>query len=191
MFFTLLGIFSSILLIIADYPYIMDTIKGKTKPERVTWGIVFLLNSIGFANQWASGARNSLWLFGSAVILTGIIFVLSIFKGVGGHSRLDIITVVTAFVGLGLWIIFDNPTFSIIATLVVGIVALFPTFAKAKKHPETETKITWLLGTISALLALISVGTFDWRLLILPLNATLLQANMVRILYFGKKPTSK
>lgn len=168
----------------------MDTIKGKTKPERVTWGTVFLLNSIGFANQLASGARNSLWLFGAAVLLTGIIFVLSLFKGVGGHSRLDMFTIVTALAGLGLWIIFDSPTFSIIATLVVGIVALLPTFAKAKKHPETETKITWLLGSMSAFLGLLSVGTLDWRLLILPLNATLLQANMVRILYFGKKSKS-
>jgi hypothetical protein len=187
MFFAALGIISSVILLIGDYPYIRETIKGNTKPERVTWGTVFLLNSIGFANQLASGANNSLWLFGAAALATGIIFALSIFKGVGGHTNLDIFTGIVALLGLALWIIFDSPTFSIIATLVVVIVALLPTFAKAKKHPETETRITWLLGSVSALLATISVGALDWKLLILPINATILQAYMVYILYFETK----
>lgn len=191
MFFTLLGVISSIVFLVGDWPYITDTIKGTTKPERVTWGTVFLLNAIGFANQLASGAGNSLWLFGAAVLATGTIFGLSIFKGVGGHTNLDIFTIVVALLGLVLWIIFDSPTFSIVATLIVGIVALLPTFAKAKKQPETETKITWLLGSISALLATISVGTLDWRLLVLPINATILQAYMVYILYFETKGKSK
>ncbi len=184
MFFAALGVISSIIFLIGDWPYITDTIKGKTKPERVTWGTVFMLNSIGFANQLASGANNSLWLFGAAVLATGTIFILSIFKGVGGHTNLDIFTIVVALLGLALWIIFDSPTFSIVATLVVGIVALLPTFAKAKIHPETETKITWLLGSVSAFLTTISVGVLNWRLLVLPLNATILQAYMVYILYF-------
>lgn len=190
MLFTALGILSSIVFLIGDIPYIIDTIKGTTKPQRVTWGTVFLLNSIGFANQLASGATNSLWLFGAAVLATGTIFFLSIFKGVGGHTNLDIFTITTALLGLALWMIFDSPTFSIIATLIVSIVALLPTFAKAKKHPETETKITWLLGSISAILATISVGTLDWRLLILPINAAVLQAYMVYILYFQTKHRS-
>lgn len=193
MFFTALGILSSIIFLIGNFPYITDTIKGKTKPERVTWGTVFVLNTIAFANQLASGAGNSLWLFGVAVLATGTIFSLSIFKGVGGHSNLDIFAIAMALAGLALWIAFDSPTFSILATLIVGIVALLPTFAKAKKQPETETKITWLLGSTSALLATISVGVWDWRLLVLPINATVAQGYMVYILYFEtkKRPRSK
>lgn len=189
MILTALGILSSVIFLIGDLPYIIDTIKGKTKPERVTWGVVCLLNAIGFANQLASGASNTLWLFGAAVLATAIIFGLSIFKGTGGHTKLDIFTVIVSLFGIVLWVLFNSPTFSIIATLIVGIVALLPTFAKAKSHPETETKITWLLGSISAFLAILSVGALNWKLLVLPLNATLLQAYMVYILYFQtKKP---
>ncbi len=77
-----------------------------------------------------------------------------------------------------------TPEFECFVRLFVGVVALIPTFIKAKKQPETETKITWLLGTISAVFALVSVGMWNWQLLVLPLNAALMQGYMVYILYF-------
>ncbi len=187
MVFVALGIVSSIIFLIGDLPYVIDTIKGKTKPQRTSWGIIFFLNSVGFANQWASGARNSLWLFGASVIMTGAIFFASLFKGVGGHAKLDFLVLAAALVGVGLWFVFDSPAVSVVVTWVVAIFSLLPTIAKAKKHPETETKITWLLGAISTLLAAISVGKLDWQLLLLPINATILQAYMAYILYFQAK----
>src|SRR5262245_21559745 len=126
--FAALGIFSAILFLIGDYAYFRDTLHDKTRPQRVTWGVAFLLNSIGFANQLASGASNSLWLFGAAVVATGVIFVASIFKGVGGYSKLDIFAVVMALFGVGLWLAFDSPLLSIVSTLIVVLVSAVPTF---------------------------------------------------------------
>jgi hypothetical protein len=187
MIFTLIGIVGAILFLIGDYSYFVNTLKGTTKPQRITWGVAFLLNSIGFANQYASGADNSLWLFGAAVLATGAIFVASIFKGVGGYSRLDISAVVIALVGVALWKVFDSPLLSILSMLVVVAFSMTPTILKAKRHPESETRVAWLFGSISALLAVISVGKLDWTLLILPLNAALIQAYIAYILYFEVK----
>lgn len=183
MIFKLLGIVSAILFIVCDFPYLVDTIKGTTKPHRVTWGGVVLLNIIGFANQLASGASNSLWLFGAAVLMTGAIFLASLRNGVGGHTKQDVIAIIASAVGLALWAIFSNPVFSIFANVFVATVALLPTFAKARKYPETETKIAWSGGALSALLATISVGTLNWQLLLLPGASTLLQGYMVYLLY--------
>ncbi len=188
--FAILGILSSVIFLIGDFPYFTDTLKGKTKPQRVTWGISFLLNTIGFANQYASGAGNSLWLFAAAAFATGAIFIASLFKGVGGYSKLDIFAIATTILGVALWILFDSPLLSILSTAVVVVVALTPTFIKAKKHPESETRIAWLFGSISSFLAAVSVGEFNWVLLLLPLNAAILQAYMVYILYFEVKKRS-
>lgn len=187
MLLKILGITSSIIFLIGDLPYIRDSLKGPTKPQRVTWGIVFLLNSIGTANQAASGATNSLWLFGAATLATGIIFIISLFNGVGGHSRRDLYAVGGALAGLALWILLDSPAASVLISAFIGFISLLPTFAKAKTHPETETKITWLLGAISAAMAAVSVGELKWQLLLLPVNATLLQAYMTYLLYFRGK----
>ncbi len=191
MFFQLLGILGAVLLIVGDIPYVVDTFKGKTKPHRVTWGIVVLVNGIGFANQLASGASNSLWGFGAATFITGVIFLSSLKFGTGGHSRNDMIALLASLVGVGLWVIFDSPLFSIVANVFVAIISLLPTIAKAKMHPETETKVSWLLGSIASTLTMLSVGALNWRLIILPLVGALLQAYMVYILYFetrNKKP---
>lgn len=184
MIFQILGVLSALIFIIADIPYLRDTIKGKTKPQRVTWGVVVLLNLIGFANQYAAGATNSLWIFGAAAIMTCAIFIASIKKGVGGHSKLDVFSIVAALLGIVLWQLLDSPLYSIFANIFIGTVALIPTFAKAKKHPETETKITWLLGVVSVFFAALSVGAWNWQLLILPLSSAILQGYMVYILYF-------
>lgn len=187
MLLAVIGILGALLFLVGDYAYFRDTIKGKTVPQRVTWGVAFLLNSIGFANQYASGASNSLWLFGAAALATGAIFFVSIFKGVGGHSKLDIFGVVTALLGVALWAVFDSPLFSIISTLVVVYVSIAPTIIKAKKHPESETRIAWLFGSISAFMAAIAVGELNWILLILPLNAALVQAYISYLLYVRAK----
>lgn len=187
MLFTVLGIASSLIFLACDLPYLLDTIRAKIKPHRVTWGVVALLNTVGFANQFASGARNSLWLFGAGVVMTGAIFIASLKNGTGGRTRQDVFAIIICLAGLALWALFRSPLFSIFANIFVATVALLPTYAKAKKSPETETKIAWLGGTVSTLLATISVGKLDWQLLILPATSTLMQAYMVYLLYFRVK----
>lgn len=190
--FATLGILSAIILLVGDTPYLIDTIKGgRTKPHRVSWGIAFLANIIGFANQWASGATNSLWLFGAAVIIVGAIFLASLKNGTGGHSKNDAIATVVCLAGLCLWVAFNSPLFSIFANLGVAFIAITPTFAKAKIHPETETKIAWLMGAISSLLATVSVGKLDVQLLILPGASVLFEGYMVYLLYFKANQKSQ
>ena len=58
MFYATLGIVGALVFIIGDIPYFIDTLSGKTKPHRVTWGIVVLLNlSINIVNHTAGLVR--------------------------------------------------------------------------------------------------------------------------------------
>lgn len=184
----MLGILSAIVFVIGDIPYIRDTRAGKTKPQRVTWGIVLLLNAIAVANQYASGGRNSVLLPLTAVFVVGCIFLLSIKHGVGGHSKLDIAVLVTAGIGILAWLLFDDPHLSILANFIVAFAALTPTFIKAWKYPETETITAYSFGAISTLLAAISVGEMNFWLLLLPLQACVMQATLVLILSRQRPP---
>ncbi len=185
MFYEILGIASGVIFIICDIPYLIDTIVAKTKPHRVSWGVAFLLNLIGLANQFASGAKNSLWIFVASVLMTGLIFLASLKNGVGGHTKQDIYTIIACLSGVALWGLFNSPVFSIVINVFIAIFALIPSFAKARRAPETETKIAWTGGTVSAFLATISVGELNWKLLILPTVSVILQGYMVYILYIG------
>lgn len=190
MLLEILGIVGALLFLVGDLPYFIDTLTGKTQPQRVTWGVVFILNSIALANQIAVGATNSLWLFIAAVVATGAIFLASIKNGVGGHSKSDVFALVASLFGIALWVTFDSPLMSILANLFVGIVSIQPTFAKARKNPESETRISWLLATISALMVTVSVGEINFEQQILPFSAAILQGYMVYLLYFRPNHTS-
>lgn len=180
--FALIGILSGLAFVIADLPYIKDTISGKTKPHRTSWFLYFVLNAVSVANQAASGATNSLWFPIAGALTTLIIFILSIRRGMGGYEKLDIICLAGALIGIGLWIIFDSPVLSIIANMAVTLLAVIPTIKKAYLHPHTETSITYLISAISALLAAISVGELDWVLLLLPIYSLCIQLIVYSIL---------
>lgn len=184
MLFTYIGVASAVLFIAGDIPYVLDTFKGTTKPHRITWGVISLLNAIGFANQYASGARNSLWLFGAGTVMTSLIFLGSLKHGEGGRSRADITCLAIALVGVALWLLFRSPLYSIFANILADIAALWPTYKKAAKHPETETRVAWLVGTISVMLSAVSVGKLDWQLLLLPVASAIMQLYVVYLLYF-------
>jgi hypothetical protein len=183
MVFQILGLISGLIFFTVGFPYLFDTLRGKTRPHRVTWAIAVTLNLIGFANQFASGATNSLWMFGAATAMSIAIFTATLVKGVGGHSRLDIFTLTFAFAGIALWVHYDDPLFSIIANTFVAVVALVPTYLKARRDPASETRILWLGGTVGAALGALSVGKWDVQLLIIPVSGVLTQGLMAYTLY--------
>ncbi len=82
MIFTILGIFSALLVIAATVPYLIDTIKNNTRPHRVTWGIILSINIVGYTNQLASGAKDSLWFLAAATLMTSLVFLASLWHGV-------------------------------------------------------------------------------------------------------------
>lgn len=191
MVFEVIGILSAVIFISCDIPYLVDAIKAKIQPHRVSWGISFLINAIGFANQSASGASNSLWLFGASTLMTGSIFLVSLKNGVGGHSKLDLFSLIFSLFGVALWQVSNSPAFSVYANVLVGIVCLLPTFAKTRKKPESENGIAWLGGSIAAALAAVSVGAWNLQLLIIPITASILQGYMVYLIYLRKNIPKK
>jgi hypothetical protein len=184
MLFTCLGIASALIFMAGDTPYLLDTYRARTRPHRITWGIFTLMNIIGFANQYASGARNSLWLFGAGALMTGLIFLGSIRNGEGGRSKFDMICLVVGLLGVILWLLFKSPLYSVFANVIANLAAMWPTYKKAAKHPATETRIAWLVGANSTLLGAVAVGKLDWRLLVLPITSAAMQGYMVYLLYW-------
>ncbi len=184
--FAAIGIFAGILSFLANIPYIIDTVKKKTKPHRVTWGVFFLLNIIFLANQLAAGATSSIWLVVAFAISTFTVFILSLRFGVGGTTKLDILVLLGAISGVIVWQLLDSPAPSIIANLIVAAVASIPTYKKAWTHPQTETTISYAVGAIAAILSAVSIGKFDILLLLLPIYSVAYQGSISIILIRNK-----
>lgn len=177
--FAVFALVSSGLFILADVKYIREIFYGSVKPQRVTWGIVSLLNGIAVANQMASGGKDSVTVFIVLTALTGFIFLLSLKYGVGGTSRFDMAILTIALLGIVLWQVFDVPLYSILASAIVATAAMIPSILKAYDKPETEDLFMWTASTIAVIFMVLSVGSFSFDLLILPILGTILNGSML------------
>ncbi|HSX15280.1 MAG TPA: hypothetical protein VLF40_00650 [Candidatus Saccharimonadales bacterium] len=183
----ILGVLALCLNVIGYIPYIRDIWRGKVKPQRVTWAIWTILTTIAAVNQVKNGGGYSSLFFISTAVLVSITFLLSIRKGMGGASKLDMICLVLAIALFGYWAtVHDTRISTLIAVIIDGIGAV-PTIIKTYKHPETETYIQWMLAGVAGILTVLAVTRLDWALIIYPLYVVVANGAIVGTKYFRER----
>ena len=180
------GILSAVIFPISYFPYIKDTLRGKTKPERASWFIWATLGAIAFFSQLAKGATDSLWLSGLGTFYSILIFLLSVRYGVGGFTKRDIVALCVAGIGLLLWSVTKEPAVALLLVIIVDAAGAYVTIVKSYENPESETLITWFLDGTAGLLSALSVGSFNVILLAYPLYICLANFATVGAILLGK-----
>lgn len=183
----LFGFISGFFATIEFIPYIRDILRGKTKPQRTTFFIYAILNTISFSSQLAKGATNSLWLPFVFFIGTLTVFILSIKNGVGGFQKKDFVALFIAAVGLIAWYFTKEAAIALYLVILVDAAGTSLTIEKAYKNPESETIITWVLSSLAGLLALLSVGSLNPVLISFPLFIFFIDGAVVMAVLLGKR----
>lgn len=183
----IIGLISGLLMVGASVPYIVDILKKKTKPERASWLIWTVLGIIAFFSQMAEGATNSLWMNGLDTFAVIAILVLSIKYGEGGLVKRDIIALILAGNGLILWYFTKEASIALYIVLGIDITGQILTVIKSYEDPESETFISWILFGIAGLLSAISVGEWNFILLIYPIYICLANWAVVVAMILGKR----
>jgi hypothetical protein len=164
----LLGIAAGILSVVDPIPYIRDILRGTTRPHRGTWLIWSVLGATAFASQLSDGATWSLAMVGVQTVSITLILLLSIRRGVGGASRLDLTLICIAGLGIVGWAVTDEPvvaTAFVVFADAIGVGLMTP---KAWRDPWSETLSTYVLASASGVLSTAAVGTLDASLLLYP-----------------------
>lgn len=164
----LLTLLSAGLILLAAPPYIIDTVKGKTRPERITWLIFSILGIIAFVSQLSLGGTWSLVFSGMDTLASIMVFILSLRFGVGGFTRLDISALFIATVGVLIAIIAKQPIISITGVILADLSGAALTVRKTYLQPKSETMISWLLVGTASLLGVLTVGKVSLGLLMYP-----------------------
>jgi hypothetical protein len=185
--FAAIGILAGILSILMYIPYIKDTVKGVTHPHRASWLIWSCLGLIAFFSQLAKGATDSLWMTAAQTLGTAVVFLLSLKLGVGGFSRRDKISLLTAALGLIVWFFTNEAAFELFITIAVDAIGAGLTAIKAYEMPESETLITWILSAISGILGTIAVGHINPILMAYPFYVFLANCWVITSIFLGKK----
>jgi len=159
--FVLLG---AVLNIIGSSTYAYSTIKGKTKPNRVTWFLWALAPLIAFFAQLDKGVGLQALMTFMVGFGPLMVFVASFLnkKAFWQISKLDIACGVLSAAALILWLVTGEGLTAIALSIVADFLAGVPTFIKAYKEPETEHPDVFRNGALSAGITLLTIKTWTF-----------------------------
>src|SRR2546430_8172016 len=147
--------------LLAFWPYIGDTLRGKTKPHMYSWLAWTLITGMLFAGQVAGRAGPGAWATGCTTALDLVVFILSIRRGTTDITRSDRMCLGGALAALIGWVLSDSLTLSIVLVTIVDTLAFVPTVRKTLKAPEGETFITYPISSLRCLLSVFAITQYS------------------------------
>lgn len=142
-----IGIIAVILTFLGYSPYFRDIFRGTTKPHVFSWFIWIVSTGTIYLLQAASGGGPGSWVTLSLTIIMAAIFILSFKNGSKDIKPIDFVFLLLAFVGIGLWLIIEQPILSIILLTTVDIAGFAPTIRKSWNDPYSETLSFYIITT--------------------------------------------
>lgn len=159
--FTILG---SIIAAIGGLSYLIDTVRGKVKPNKVSFLLWSFAPLIAFAAQLKEGVGFLLALITfTAGIEPLLIFIASFFNKEAEWklNRFDLVCGAVSILGLILWQITKTGYIAIMFSILADAMASLPTIIKSYRNPETESAWPYFTTVISAIITLLAVKDYS------------------------------
>ncbi|HYF96492.1 MAG TPA: hypothetical protein VD947_00460, partial [Patescibacteria group bacterium] len=166
--FIILGVLINFL---GSLHYVADTIKGQTKPNRVTWFLWTLFPMIAFAAMLEKdvGITPLVMTFMSG-LMPLMIFVGSFVnkKAFWQITKFDLVCGALSLLGLTLWLVTQEGNIAIVFSIVADSLALLPTLVKSYKFPETESWSAFGGAAAASFITLLTVKTWTFAAVAFP-----------------------
>lgn len=144
--------------------YLIATIKGKAKPNKVSWFFWGLAPMIAFAAQVKQGVGlSSLMTF--AVGFSPILIFFASFlnkKAEWKITKFDLICGALSLLGLLLWAYTRVGNVAILFGISADLIAGIPTLVKAYKYPETENYRAYFYSWLAAIVTLLTIKNWGF-----------------------------
>jgi hypothetical protein len=147
---------------IGSIGYLVDTIKGKVKPNRVSFLLWSIAPLIAFAAQIKQGVGLEALMTFSTGFLPLTVFIASFVnkKAEWKLTRFDLICGLLSIGGLILWLITKVGNVAIFFSIMADGLAAIPTITKAYRYPDTEIAWPWIATDFGVVLTLLTIK--DW-----------------------------
>lgn len=171
--------------------YIVHTLRGRNKPNRMTflmWGLVPL---IGVAASLAQGVTWAVVPILFAALMPLTIFFASFINpnAYWKLGRFDYACGVISVLALFLWWLTDEPNLALLFAIIADAVAGYPTVIKAWRHPDTESWQGYAAAAISGSTAFIVASPWNFAALAFPAYLIVINIILVTgILRGGARP---
>jgi hypothetical protein len=170
------AIFAALLNLVACSIYLIATVKGQTKPNKVSWFLWAAVPFIAFFAQIQQGVGLSAVYTFSNGFGPLLVFIGSFFNKQSEWkiTKFDLICGFLSLGGVFFWYLTRVGNIAITCSIFADWLASVPTIVKAYKAPETENGRAFLLGTVAAFIAIFTVTKWDFASYAFPISATLI-----------------
>lgn len=182
---------SSILMVIAILPYLIEVIKKKTRPRVVTWIIWSVLTFTGFLAAILDKQYSTAILLGLSAVSTLLIVIFGWKLGDKKIERIDKVCLIGAVIGVILWQIFNSAAVAVIAMIVVDLIGGIPTLVHAWKKPNEETWVTFLISTFASFLTLLTISNWKITAFAFPLFLTVMNLLYALVIIIRRRILAK
>jgi len=186
--FVLLGAFINLLGVIS---YVKDTLAGKVKPNRATWGLWALAAFIAFSAEIKQGVGIQALCTFMFAFNPFLIFLASFVnkKAYWALGKLDLYCGTLSVIGLILWYITKNGNIAILFAIFADLTAGIPTLIKSYHFPETENWKEFLSSLINVVVTMFTLKIWSFAYLAFPLYIFLYTFIAIILIRFkvGKK----
>jgi hypothetical protein len=168
--------------------YLRDTLRGTTKPNRVTWLLWAVAPLLAAAVELDDGV-------GLRTLPTFMIGFMPLLVFIGSfHNpasvwkirRIDYACGAMSVVGTLTWLVTRNGILAISAAIAADFMAGVPTLTKSWTHPETETVHTYIGAVISMVIVLLTIENWSFDVAAFP--AFIVFMGSVEVVLVGLEP---
>ena len=167
--------------------YLRDTIKGTTKPNKVTWLLWTAAPLTAAAAAFAAGGGWSVL----PILINGLcsltIFTASLLNK-NAYWRLgplDYLCGLFSVLALVLWLTTREPAVAVLFAILTDLFAALPTLIKAWKHPETETSTDYAMGAFSAATTFFAITV--WNVSTVAFPAYIILIDLTLLIFIVRK----
>lgn len=145
--------------------YLIDTIKGKVRPNKVGWFLWSLAPMIAFFAMIKQGVGAQAWSTFIVGFVPFLVFLASFVnkKAYWKITRLDLICGFLSLLGIVLWLVTRVGNIAIVFSILADGLASFLTIHKSFKEPESESYIVYAMGIINGAIALMVVKEWNFQ----------------------------
>lgn len=150
---------------IGGMSYLLDTVSGKVRPNRVSWFLFTLAPALAFFAQLQQGVGSEIWSTFIVGFVPFLIFIASFVnkKAEWRMTKLDLVCGTLSLLGLILWAITKVGNIAIIFAIFADILACVPTIVKSWFDPETESDAPFLSGVLNSVFGLLVIKNWNFE----------------------------
>jgi len=144
--------------------YFFSTLKGRVKPNKVTWFLWSLAPLIAFFSQLSQGVGAEAWMTFSVGAIPLFIFIASFFnqKSYWKLKSFDLFCGGLSLLGLFLWQLTRVGNIALLFSIMADFLAGLPTMVKAFYYPETEKPLPYLTAALNGFITLLTIES--WKI---------------------------